>query len=92
MLALRTKDNSSSTISMGDFNSEWLAREYMLERFAENSPLHVFQPASKTLNTYGTKRIDWILLSKNLEFISYTVSDTVLSDHRALIAEIKYKN
>ncbi len=90
VLALRT--NNRSTIIMGDFNSEWLAREYMLERFAEHSPLHVFQPASKTLNTYGTKRIDWILLSNNLEFVSYTVSDAVLSDHRALLAEIKFKD
>ena len=92
VLALRTNNKSSNTIIMGDFNSEWLAREYMLERFAENSPLHVFEPASQTLNTYGAKRIDWILLSNNLEFVSHTVNDTVLSDHRALVAEIKLKD
>ena len=43
------KPRKNSTIIMGDFNSEWLAREYMLEQFAEASPLHVYNPDRKSV-------------------------------------------
>lgn len=92
ILAPRLSAVSNSLIIMGDFNSEWLAREYMVEAFAENSALHVFDADNELLNTYGKKRLDWILMSKDLEFIRYRVDDAKLSDHRVVIADIKLKD
>lgn len=83
------KPRKNSTIVMGDFNSEWLAREYMLEHFAESSPLHVFEPDSKQLDTYGSKRLDWILMTKDLAFVDYRVEDVGLSDHKVVVANIR---
>lgn len=89
VLAPRAREAGNSIIIMGDFNSEWLAREYMLEKFAKDSKLHVFEADSDALNTYGSKRLDWILMTKDLEFIRYRVDDAKLSDHRVVIADIK---
>lgn len=92
ILAPRLSAGGNSLIIMGDFNSEWLAREYMVEAFAENSALHVFEADSDEYNTYGNKRLDWILMSKDLEFVRYRVDDAKLSDHRVVIADIKSKD
>lgn len=92
MLAPRALGGRDSLIIMGDFNSEWLAHEYMVERFAEKSALHVFEADSDQYNTYGSKRLDWVLMSKNLEFVRYRVDDAKLSDHHVVITDIKIKN
>jgi endonuclease/exonuclease/phosphatase family metal-dependent hydrolase len=38
--------------------------------------------------TCGAKRIDWILISADLEFISYKVLPEAVSDHHGVVAEI----
>lgn len=78
-------------ILMGDFNSEWLAEEYMVENTAETSRLHVYQPASDELHTYKDKRLDWIMLSNRLGFTSYAVEQRMLSDHKAVTASIHWR-
>jgi endonuclease/exonuclease/phosphatase family metal-dependent hydrolase len=80
-----------SLIVMGDFNSEWLAEQYMLENTAETSRLQVYQPGSKDLNTYKDKRLDWILLSADLGFSSYQSEGEILSDHKAVSASIYWR-
>ncbi len=78
-------------ILMGDFNSEWLAEQYMLENTADTSRLHVYKPGSMDLNTYKDKRLDWILLSADLGFSTYEVEGDVLSDHKAVGASIYWR-
>ncbi len=41
--------------------------------------------------TSNLKRLDWVLLTRQLEFDSYRVATEVLSDHRAIIANIRIK-
>ena len=79
-------------IIMGDFNSDWFADEQVVRALAERSGLHVYRPDAGDLATYsGTKRFDWILISEQLEFVSFNVLPDILSDHSAVVAEIAVK-
>lgn len=77
-------------IILGDFNSDWTADEQVVRALAEHAELHVYRPDADDLPTYaGTKRYDWILISRQLEFVSLEVLPDVLSDHSAIVAEIR---
>jgi endonuclease/exonuclease/phosphatase family metal-dependent hydrolase len=80
-------------IIMGDFNSDWFADEKVVRSLAERIGLHGYQPEAGNLSTYrsGARRFDWILISKQLEFVSFEVMPDILSDHFAVVAEIAMK-
>ena len=86
--ALSGRDNP--TIILGDFNSDWLADELVVRALASDNKLKGYRPSADDLGTYpsGNKRLDWILISETLEFISYEILPEVLSDHKAVVAEI----
>ena len=86
------KTRKGPLIIMGDFNSEWLAEQYLADSYSDQSRLHVYNAASQDLSTYKDKRLDWILLTRDLEFDSCRVATEVLSDHRAIIAVIRLKS
>ena len=46
------------------------------------------------MQTYVSRerRFDWILISNELEFISYRVLPDIISDHFAVVAEVKWLN
>jgi len=78
---------------MGDFNSDWFADEKVLRALTENSGFHVYRPKAQDLGTYGSSshRLDWIVISKELEFKNLTTYPDILSDHFAVMAEIGIK-
>ena len=80
-------------ILMGDFNTDWLTEDSSLKYLAENLDLTVFEPHAEGLSTYGDKgaRLDWILISADLQFQRYAVYPDVVSDHYAVAAEIKLR-
>jgi endonuclease/exonuclease/phosphatase family metal-dependent hydrolase len=79
-------------IVMGDFNSDWSADEQVVRALAERADLHVYRPDAADLPTYsGSKRYDWILISRHLEFVSLEVLPDILSDHSAVMAEIRMR-
>ncbi len=80
------------TIVLGDFNSEWLQQGSVINELAKKSRFSTFQPKSNAYNSYKNKRLDWILITRDLEFVSYRVLPDNLSDHRMTIAEIKFKS
>ena len=43
------------------------------------------------MGTCGARRLDWILISTDLDFISYAVWPDVVSDHLGVVAEIGMK-
>jgi len=90
--ALEGRDNP--TIILGDFNSDWLADELVVRALASDNGLKGYRPSADDLGTYpsGNKRLDWILISETLEFISYAVLPDVLSDHKAVVAEIGFSD
>ena len=81
-------------IIMGDFNCDW-SSENTLPFLAKALNLQVFQPEASNLNTFPQwwkeTRIDWILISSELDFSSYRVMEDRLSDHFAVIATLKFR-
>ncbi len=89
--ALRGRGNP--LIILGDFNSDWLADNSVVRELTRKSGLQVYQAEATNLGTYGSRRrrLDWILISAELEFLSYRVLPDVLSDHSAVVAKIGIK-
>jgi endonuclease/exonuclease/phosphatase family metal-dependent hydrolase len=81
-------------VLMGDFNTDWQSGDSSLKYLAEQMNLSVFKPHADGLSTYGDKgaRLDWILISPELEFQKYAVFPDVVSDHYAVAAEIALKS
>lgn len=85
----RLAGQAYAMIIMGDFNSDWFAREKVIQALTEKGDFHVYKPEAHNLGTYkSTHRLDWIIISKELDFKSMNVLPDVLSDHSAVIAEI----
>jgi len=81
---------SNPIIILGDFNSEWFSDGSVVKRLADTAHMKVYQPDAKHLQTYlkRDKRLDWILISNELEFVSYEVLPDVISDHQAVMATV----
>ena len=62
-----------------------------MKAIAKNGKLKVFEPYSTELGTYknGKHRLDWILVSEELNFVSYEVSKAQLSDHQPVSATLE---
>ncbi len=77
-------------ILMGDFNSEWHKPDSAVRHIARELCLSAYNPGAEGLSTFPKfdSRLDWVLLSGNLEFLSYQVLPDALSDHRGVLAEI----
>jgi len=82
---------NNPTVIMGDFNSEWLTDEAVIKELSTKSRFTLYKPESSTHNTYKNKRLDWILITKDLEFTEYKVLPDTLSDHAMVISEIRFK-
>ena len=81
-------------VILGDFNCDWGEQNSPLRRLAEELDLTAFEPEAINLATFpkSGKRLDWILISRDLEFASYHVLPETLSDHRAVVAEIRIRD
>ena len=76
-------------VIMGDFNASW-KDESVLHLLSTTLNLTAYKPNTGRITFPKTKqRIDWIFISKGLTFESYRVLDDKISDHRAVIADIK---
>ena len=85
---LRARNNH--LIIMGDLNSGWLQRDSAPQYLVKELGLKAYQPENSKLITFPGlgKRLDWVLISPGLEFSSYEVIGTDISDHRAVLAEL----
>lgn len=81
-------------IMMGDFNCEWVAKEATLRTLAKELHLQAYRPEAFDMKTYpkSQKRLDWILISPEFEFITYDVVQDTISDHCGVIADLKIVN
>jgi endonuclease/exonuclease/phosphatase family metal-dependent hydrolase len=79
-------------ILMGDFNEQWHSQDSVVRRLVEEAGMIAYEPESDELATYKDKRLDWILLSSELEFVSYRVLDDEISDHRLIVADVRWRN
>lgn len=78
------------TIIMGDFNSEWFKEASVIKALARGSRFHAYAPEAVGYDSYKDKRLDWILISRDLQFVDYRVVDETLSDHAMLLAGIRF--
>ena len=88
--ALSNRENPM--IILGDFNSDWFSDTSVVKSLAERAGFKVYQPKADNMYTYVSKqrRLDWILISNELDFVSYRVLPDIISDHFAVVAEVKY--
>ena len=78
-------------VVLGDVNSEWHASESHVQRLANELKLYAFEPDSDGLGSYKKstgKRLDWILISRDLVFKNYKVLSDIVADHFAVYAEV----
>jgi endonuclease/exonuclease/phosphatase family metal-dependent hydrolase len=78
-------------IIMGDFNCEWSSKETSLLKLMNELDLRAYQPTARNMETFPKlkKRLDWVLVSSEFEFVKYEVLPDVISDHYAVACEIK---
>lgn len=79
-------------ILMGDFNEQWRPDDSVVRRLVEEAGMTAYQPESDHLASYKTSRLDWILISNELEFVTYRTLDDEVSDHRLVVAELRWGN
>ncbi len=79
-------------IVMGDFNEQWDSNDSVVRRLVDEAGLVAYQPDSEALPTYKSKRLDWILVSPQLEFVDYWVLEEELSDHQLVLAELRWRD
>jgi endonuclease/exonuclease/phosphatase family metal-dependent hydrolase len=86
---LSERDNPM--IILGDFNSEWSRKSSVIRQIAEEWKLKTWMPENGELKTYkGGSRIDWILITDELEFVDHQVLPDTVSDHFAVSAHIRW--
>lgn len=81
-------------VLMGDMNSYWDAQRSHVRQLAEGLELRAFEPETEGLGTYKSrdgKRLDWILISEELDFVDYRVLPDSVSDHLAVLARLRFR-
>jgi endonuclease/exonuclease/phosphatase family metal-dependent hydrolase len=78
-------------VLMGDFNCDLRGRETTLQILVRELHLKVHAPHSEHLATFAFRgrRLDWILISRELEFVDYRTLPETLSDHQAVVATLR---
>lgn len=85
-------DVTTPLVVLGDFNADWSSAESPVRELGRALRLRPFNPARHGLGTYkGVNRLDWILISDELEFVDYAVLPEIVSDHLAVIARIGWR-
>jgi len=88
---LETMDSRDNLrIIMGDFNMQYGEQKTLIANLTTSLDLHAWRPMEKDLVTFqrSGKRLDWILVSREFEFLRYEVLGDAVSDHQPVLAEI----
>ena len=88
------RDLGSELIVLGDFNSRWYEQRSNVRDLADNLDLSTWNPSESGLGTYKSaegKRLDWILVSRQLEFVDYSVVPDIVADHLLVSATVRYR-
>lgn len=81
-------------VLMGDLNSRWENDNDAVRLLAERLGLRAFEPDSPERRTFRAgrpeKRIDWILIAPEFEFVNYRTWTDLVSDHLGVSATIRW--
>jgi endonuclease/exonuclease/phosphatase family metal-dependent hydrolase len=82
-------------VVLGDLNCSWTGTERTLRELAQTLGLEAWRPEDPEILTFSAtklrRRLDWILVSPQLEIRSQRVLPDLVSDHRAVLAEIAWR-
>lgn len=89
----RPGEKQNPRILMGDFNIDYEDDDSLIQELADRLALHTYRPMDQ-LVTFPRfeRRLDWVLVSRDLAFIEHRVLADPLSDHQAVVAELVLKN
>ena len=94
-LAKTLKARKGPFIILGDLNCQWNGGEDTLRLLVEMLDVRAHEPEARDLPTFSskrpTRRLDWILISPELEFHAYGLVPDKVSDHLGVLAEIGLK-
>jgi len=85
------KQRDRPIILTGDFNTGWLKKNSAVRKLANELDLHAFDPdAESSQNTFlkQNRRLDWILVSKEIQFLTYEAVEPAVSDHLGVISDL----
>ncbi len=85
------KSSEEALILMGDFNEEWDNEDSVVQALVNDAGMTAFEPESSDHASYKDKRLDWILISDQLEFTGHRVLPDQVSDHRLVVAEVRWR-
>lgn len=87
----RLADRRHPRVLMGDFNCGFGPKDTTLRLLTEELDLRAHEPEAEHLMSFPTlrKRLDWILVSPEFDFVEYRTLPHVLSDHRAVVATLR---
>lgn len=95
LLAAKLAGRGRPLVVMGDFNCGWSKKEDSLRLLGEKLGVRPFRPGAKGLLTYEANRprmrLDWILLSRELDFETYATLPDQVSDHLGVAATLRIK-
>ena len=75
---------------MGDLNSEFAANSQLIPLLEDSLGLSTWQPHVEVVTFPKLqKRLDWVLVSRDIEIVTHEVLPDTLSDHRAIVAELR---
>ena len=86
------RSSEEALVIMGDFNEEWTNEDSVVQVLVNEAGMQAYQPESPDHATYKDKRLDWILISQQLEFTGHRVMPTQVSDHRLVVAEVRWRD
>ena len=86
---------SRPLVVLGDFNCSWMEDAEYFRPLVDRLNLRTYQPYRKA-PTYPAKRpwrrLDWILISPELEFEAYHTLENPVSDHLGVFAEVRLRS
>ena len=88
-----SSQEQNSRILMGDFNIDYEDDDSLIQELSDRLALHTFRPMEQ-LVTFPRfeRRLDWVLVSRDLAFVEHRVLADPLSDHQAVVADLVLKN
>ncbi len=89
------RDHALPMVVLGDFNCIWPAEDDALRMIAEQLDLRAFDAGAVDRRTFPSHaphaRLDWILISREFEFVTYGRLPEQFSDHLAVNAHIAWR-
>jgi endonuclease/exonuclease/phosphatase family metal-dependent hydrolase len=84
------KGRINPRVIMGDLNSEYGADSQLIPLLEDSLGLSTWQPHVEVVTFPKLqKRLDWVLVSRDIEIVTHEVLPDTLSDHRAIVAELR---